>query len=117
MLDRIRTWLPMILALSANSSFWHGTDTDYASYRYQAWNRWSTAGPTDIFGSVASYDRHRTALLGTHVPLDAGMLYYDARLCGHHPTLEVRIADVCLDPEHAAVLAALARALVETAAR
>lgn len=116
-LDRIRTWLPVFLALSTNSPFWHGTDTGYASYRYQAWSRWPTAGPTDVFGSVAGYDRHRTALLGTRVPLDAAMLYYDARLCEHHPTVEVRIADVCLDAEHAAVLAALIRALVETAAR
>ncbi|WP_344121345.1 glutamate--cysteine ligase [Kocuria aegyptia] len=116
-LDRIRTWLPVILALSANSPFWHGSDTGYASYRYQAWSRWPSAGPTDVFGSVAAYDRHRTALLRTQVPLDAAMLYHDARLCEDHPTLEVRIADVCLDPAHAAVLAALVRALVETAAR
>ncbi|GAA1757564.1 glutamate--cysteine ligase [Kocuria aegyptia] len=116
-LDRIRTWLPVILALSANSPFRHGIDTGYASYRYQAWSRWPTAGPTDVFGSVAGNDQHREALLGTRVPLDAAMLYYDARLCEHHPTVEVRIADVCLDPEHAAVPAALIRALVETAAR
>lgn len=32
-LDRIRVWLPVLLALSANSPFWNGTDTGYASYR------------------------------------------------------------------------------------
>lgn len=116
-LDRIRTWLPTLLALSANSPFWHGIDTGYASYRYQAWSRWPTAGPTERFGSPAGYARHRAALLATGVPVDAGMLYYDARICEHHPTVEIRVTDVCLDPEHAAVLAALARALVETAAR
>ncbi|MHC5560660.1 glutamate--cysteine ligase [Kocuria sp. U4B] len=116
-LDRIRVWLPVLLALSANSPFWHGIDTGFASYRYQAWNRWPTAGPTDVFGSPAGYDRHRAVLLGTGVPLDAGMLYFDARLCEHHPTLEVRVADVCLDAGHAAVIATLVRALVETAAR
>lgn len=116
-LDRIRTWLPTLLALSANSPFWHGTDTGYASYRYQAWSRWPTAGPTERFGSPAGYAHHRAALLATDVPVDAGMLYYDARICEHHPTVEIRVTDVCLDPEHAAVLATLARALVETAAR
>lgn len=30
-LDRIRIWLPSILALSANSPFWQGADTRYAS--------------------------------------------------------------------------------------
>jgi glutamate---cysteine ligase / carboxylate-amine ligase len=116
-LDRIRVWLPTLLALSANSPFWHGVDTGYASYRYQAWSRWPTAGPTDVFGSTAAYRRFRQGLLDSQVPLDAGMLYFDARLCEHHPTLEVRVADVCQDPTDAAVLAALARALVETAAR
>lgn len=116
-LDRIRGWLPVLLALSANSPFWRGTDTGYASYRYQAWSRWPTAGPTDVFGSAAAYDRHCQDLLATGVPLDEDMLYFDARLSEHHPTLEVRVADVCLDAEHAAVLATLVRALVETAAR
>lgn len=116
-IDRIRRWLPALLALSANSPFWAGTDTGFASYRYQLWNRWPTAGPTDVFGSIDAYDRLRASLLGTGVPLDPGMLYFDARLCEHHPTVEVRIADVCLEAEHAAVIAAIVRALVETAAR
>ncbi|HKU11571.1 MAG TPA: hypothetical protein VJQ61_10155 [Sinomonas sp.] len=39
-----------------------------------------------------------------------------ARLSDAHPTVEVRIADVCQDPAHAAMLPVLTRALVETAA-
>lgn len=116
-LDRIRGWLPVILALSANSPFWRGADTGYASYRHQLWNRWPTSGPTEIFGSIAAYDRLSESLLATEVPLDRGMIYYDARLSESHPTLEVRVADVCLAAEHAAAIAALIRALVETAVR
>lgn len=116
-LDRIRVWLPTVLALSANSPYWHGTDTGYASYRYQALSRWPTSGPTDVFGSPEGYDRYRAALLATQVPLDAAMLYLDARLAEKYPTVEVRVADVCLSCEHAAVIATLFRALVETAAR
>ena len=116
-LDRIRVWLPVMVALSANSPFWQGVDTNFASYRYQAWNRWPTAGPTDVFGSADAYNLHQKALLDTGVPLDTGMLYFDARVCEHHPTIEVRVADVCLEAEHAAVIATLIRALVETAAR
>lgn len=114
-LDRIRGWLPVVLALSANSPFWRGADTGYASYRHQLWNRWPTSGPTEIFGSVHVYDRLVESLLATEVPLDRGMIYYDARLSESHPTLEVRVADVCLAAEHAAAIAALIRALVDTA--
>jgi carboxylate-amine ligase len=47
---------------------------------------------------------------------DPAMLYFDARLSEGQPTLEVRILDVVTDPEDVGLLAALVRALVETAA-
>jgi carboxylate-amine ligase len=49
--------------------------------------------------------------------LDEGMIYFDARLSRNHPTVEVRVADVCLRAEDAALIAVLVRALVETASR
>jgi carboxylate-amine ligase len=116
-LDRIRVWLPVLLALSANSPFWYGVDSGFASYRYQAMARWPTAGPCGIFGSAKEYDRQARALLRSGVALDDDMLYFDARLSAHFPTVEVRVTDICMDPTHAAVLAALVRALVETAGR
>lgn len=116
-LDRLRVWLPVLLALSSNSPFWMGQDTGFASYRYQAWNRWPTSGPTDLFGSLDSYDRVRGELLRSGVSFDDGMLYYDARLSARYPTVEVRICDIPLVPEHSAVLATLIRALVESCAR
>ena len=45
------------------------------------------------------------------------MMYFDARLAADFPTIEIRIADVCTDPDDAVLIAALGRALVETAAR
>ncbi|MGO4653038.1 glutamate--cysteine ligase [Arthrobacter sp. 2RAF22] len=116
-LDRIRPWLPIILALSANSPFWRAENTGFASYRTQMWSKWPTAGPTDVFGSAASYDRAIARLIGTGVLLDEAMVYFDARLSKDNPTVEIRIADICLYAEDAAVLAAVIRALVETAAR
>lgn len=34
-IERMRPWLPVVMALAANSPFWRGTDTGYASYRSQ----------------------------------------------------------------------------------
>jgi carboxylate-amine ligase len=56
-------------------------------------------------------------MVRTGTLLDTGMVYFDARLSQHYPTLEVRIADVCLRHEDAVLIAALVRALVETEAR
>jgi carboxylate-amine ligase len=50
------------------------------------------------------------------VLLDEGMIYFDARLSRRYPTVEIRVADVCIDLEDTLVVAALCRALVETAA-
>lgn len=114
-LDRIRPWLPVLLALSANSPYWHGIDTSFASYRYQAWGRWPTAGPYDLFGTADAYREVVESALATGVCLDSGMIYFDARLSAHVPTIELRIADVCLLSEDAVTIAVIARALVERA--
>jgi carboxylate-amine ligase len=116
-LDRIRIWLPVLIALSANSPFWHGQDTGYASYRSQVWNRWPSAGPVEILGSPDAYHQLVHDMVSTGVALDEGMIYFDARLSRHYPTVEIRIADVCLRPENTALLAGIVRGLVETAAR
>lgn len=116
-LDRIAPWLPVLLAVSANSPFVDGRDSGYASWRAQVWSRWPSAGPTEAFGSVEGYREVCQILLDSGAARDTGMLYFDARLSVALPTLEVRVCDVCTDPQLAVGIAALARGLVETAAR
>ena len=43
-LDGIRPWLPVLLAVSANSPYSRGQDTGYASWRTQIWGRWPSHG-------------------------------------------------------------------------
>jgi carboxylate-amine ligase len=114
-LDRIRPWLAPLLAISANSPFWQGEDAGYASFRSQVWARWPSAGPYEMFGSAAGYRSFVATVLGTDTLLDEGMIYLDARLSRSHPTVEVRVADVCREPDDAVLVAALVRALVDTA--
>ncbi|CAM5286388.1 putative glutamate--cysteine ligase 2 [Streptomyces avidinii] len=116
-LDRIRPWLAVLTAISANSPFWQGEDSGYASYRSRVWNRWPSAGPVDLFGSADRYHEQVRSMIDTGVLRDEGMIYFDARLSATYPTVEVRVADVCLDPGTPVLLAALIRGLVETAAR
>jgi glutamate---cysteine ligase / carboxylate-amine ligase len=116
-LDRIRPWLPVLLAMTANSPFWQGRDSGYASYRQQVWGRWPSAGPTEPFGTPKSYHGTVQAMIDSGALLDEGMVYFDARLARNYPTVEIRIADVCMVADDAVLLAALVRGLVETAAR
>lgn len=116
-LDRIAPWLPVLLAISANSPFANGRDTGYASWRAQVWQRWPSAGPTEQFGSVEGYRETCRTLLDTGAARDEAMLYFDARLSVGQPTVEIRVCDTCTEPAEAILVAALARGLVETAAR
>jgi glutamate---cysteine ligase / carboxylate-amine ligase len=116
-LDRIRIWLPVLLALSANSPYWQEQDTGYASFRSVLWGRWPSAGPTELFGTEAGYDAAVRSQLATGAALDDGMIYFDARLSARFPTVEIRVADVCTDLRDAVLLAGLARALVDEADR
>lgn len=112
--DRIQPWLPLLRAISSNSPFWHGRDSGYASYRSLVWGRWPSAGPTEPFGSVAAYEQTVEALIATGAVVDRGNLYFDARPSERYPTVEIRAADVCLHPDDAVLLGALARGLVST---
>lgn len=114
--DRMRPWFPVLLALSANSPYWQGEDTGYASWRSQVWQRWPTAGPSEPFGDAAGYRRVAAALEHSGAALDEGMLYFDARPSRRYPTLELRAPDVCTEVDDVVLLAGLGRALVETGA-
>lgn len=115
-INHARPWLPLLLAVSANSPYWRGVDTGYASYRSVLWSRWPTAGPPGVFADRADYDATVDGLLATEVLRDRGMIYWDARPSETFPTVEFRVADVCLEIDDAVLLAALARGLASTCA-
>ncbi|MFE7840003.1 glutamate--cysteine ligase [Streptomyces sp. NPDC057474] len=111
----VSPWLPPLLALSASSPFWLGTDTGYASWRTMLWQRWPTAGPVGCFAGAAEYDAAVEGLIRSGVIKDPGMVYYDVRPCDHQRTLELRICDACPRTETVVLIAGLFRALVEDA--
>ncbi len=92
--NRLRPWLPILLALTANSAVYRNADTGYASWRSVLWARWPSAGPPPIFDSVDEYDAVVEMLRRTGAVLDDGMIYWDVRPSANFPTIEVRVADV-----------------------
>ncbi|HEU5266039.1 MAG TPA: glutamate--cysteine ligase [Jatrophihabitans sp.] len=115
-LNRLRCWLPVVLALSANSPLHDGRDTGYASYRSVLWQQWPTAGAYGPFADAADYDATTAAVIETGAAMDDGMIYFDARLSAKYPTVEIRAADVCPRVTDAVTLAGLCRGLVDAAA-
>jgi carboxylate-amine ligase len=113
-LNHLRPWLPIFQAATANSPFFGGRDTGYASWRSMLWERWPTVGPTPYLRSHQDYETMISDLVASGAMLDQGMLYWYARLSANYPTVEIRMGDVCPTPDDAMLLAALARGLVAT---
>ena len=114
-LARLRPWLAPLLAVSANSPIAGGHDTGWASWRYVIQSRWPTSVPPAAWPDAAAYDAAVRRLIGRGAALDERSVYFLARLSPRYPTIEVRVADVCLDTGTAVLLAGLTRALVATA--
>jgi glutamate---cysteine ligase / carboxylate-amine ligase len=111
-MNHARLWLAPLLALSANSPFWLGEDTGYASYRSQLWGTLPTAGPPGHFASLAEHDALVEALVASGGAMEAEQVYWDLRMPERLDTLEFRVADVCTALDASVMLAGLARALV-----
>ena len=114
-LARLRPWLAPLLAVTANSPIADGHDTGWASWRYAIQSRWPTAVPPAVWPDAAAYDAAVRRLIERGAALDERSIYFLARLSPRYPTVEVRVADVCLDAGTAVLLAGLTRALVATA--
>ena len=113
--NRLRPWLPQLLALTANSAIYRNTDTGHASWRSVLWARWPSAGPPPQFGSAEEYDAAVQLLCDTGVMRDPGMVYWDVRPSANFPTVEVRVADVPATVAETVLFAALVRGCVTTA--
>lgn len=113
-INHVRPFLPALLTVTANSAICDGYDTGYASWRYQQWNRWPSAGSPPMFTSLDHYESVVDAWLRAGAILDRAMVYWDVRLSEKQPTVEFRLADVAATAGEAVLLGVLIRGLVGT---
>lgn len=110
--NHLRPWLPVLLALTANSPIHHGVDTGYASWRSVLTSRWPCSGVPPYFTSAEHYDAVTDMLVDSGAVPDRSMIYWDARPSDQLPTVEVRVSDVPATVDETVLLAVLVRALV-----
>jgi carboxylate-amine ligase len=113
--NHLRPWLPVLLAVSANSPFLQGKDTGYASARHLLYLQWPSVGPPPYLDSVDEYESITATLLETGAAMDRKMIYWYVRPSEQQPTVEIRVSDVLGTSHEAAMLAVLVRALVARA--
>ncbi|MCG5211831.1 glutamate--cysteine ligase [Streptosporangium sp. KLBMP 9127] len=113
--NHLRPWLPTLIALTANSPYFAGRDTGYASWRVISWGRWPVAGAPPYFSSYADYQQTLAVLADSGALMDTGTVFWDIRPSRHLPTVEIRVADVPLSMEDSLTVIGLIRGLVVTA--
>lgn len=113
-INGLARWVPLLLAMTVNSPIWEGADTGFSSWRHVIGCAWPLNMYPAQFASEADYDRRVERLVRSGLILDRGLVSWVARLSSRYPTVELRTADVQLDPRRAVAFALVVRALVST---
>jgi carboxylate-amine ligase len=111
-INRLRTHLPLLLALSANSPFWQGRETGLASARTPLFQAFPRVGIPRAFLDYSDYVSTIDLLLRCEAFPEPTFLWWDARLQPRFGTIEVRIMDAQSTIADSAALTALVQCLV-----
>jgi len=105
--------LPELIALSASSPFWRGSETGVASCRQLVFATQPRTGPPPYFAGYEEYAKVVRTLEETGCLDDYTQIWWDIRPHPRLGTVEVRVMDAVSRVEDAAALAAYVQALVK----
>jgi glutamate---cysteine ligase / carboxylate-amine ligase len=112
LMNQLAYFLPHLLALSTSSPFWQGEDTGLKSYRLTVFGNLPRTGVPETFESYGEWLRLLQVMDETGVCDDPTKIWWDARPSAKHPTLEMRVCDVCTTLEDTLTIAALYQSLL-----
>jgi glutamate---cysteine ligase / carboxylate-amine ligase len=114
-LEAVLPWLPVVLALSANSPFAEGVETGMLSNRAAVLAELPRGGAPPVFGSYAAWEEWVERLTRLGVVEDHTRVWWDVRPHPRFGTLEIRIADQPTALARTALLSELMVMLVASA--
>src|SRR5687768_15135569 len=116
--DKLRNYLPELLALSASSPFVENVNTGLHSARTQIFTRFfPRCGVPDVFGAWRPYEDYVRFLYETGSVTEHTQLWWSVRPHLSFPTVEIRICDAQPELADAQALAAFATSLTARIAR
>jgi carboxylate-amine ligase len=110
-MENVVPWLPVVLAVSANSPWFEGHETGMMSMRAEVLSLLPRHGAPPRFESWAEWQRLVDTFCKAGVVTDYNAIHWDMRPHPKHGTLEIRIADQPTDIRHTAAFVAVLRAL------
>jgi carboxylate-amine ligase len=114
-LEAVLPWLPLVLALSANSPYFEGAETGLASTRAELLALLPRSGAPPAFEDYEAWARFAESLVALGLADDLMRLWWDVRPHPRLGTLEVRMPDQPTRLAATAAFAALCQALVAAA--
>jgi carboxylate-amine ligase len=114
-LEWVLPWLPVLLALSANSPYLEGEETGLHSSRAEVLSLLPRAGAPPRLATFAEWQAFVDRLVGSGLVTDYTALWWDVRAHPRFGTLEVRIPDQPTDSRLTAAHVALVQALCAVA--
>jgi carboxylate-amine ligase len=112
LINLLTPWLPHLLALSANSPFWQGVDTEFASCRATLFRPSAHAGIPLHFEDWSRFGEYYELMRKNSVFGAMKDLYWDLRPRPDLGTIEFRICDAPASLSHLLALTSLIRCLV-----
>lgn len=106
-MNRVRRYLPLLLALSSSSPFWQGRNTGLKCFRLAVTDSQPRSGLPERFATWDDYERAITLLHHSGAIDDPTKIWWDIRPSARFPTLEARITDVCPRIDDAVTVALL----------
>ena len=112
-MQALRPYLPVLLALSASSPYWLGFDTDFASYRSRILSAAHTYGTPPVLASWGEFEKLWQVAGRARMFESFKDMHWDIRPRPDLGTLEIRIMDAAACVSDVIALTALCVALTE----
>ncbi len=110
--NRLRTHVPLLIALAANSPLWRGEPTGLMSSRVPIFRAFPRVGLPPRFENWEDFERRVETLSRSGIIEDYTYLWYDVRPHPRLGTIEIRAMDSQTRVEHTIALSALVVSLV-----
>ncbi|AZA12700.1 Carboxylate-amine ligase YbdK [Corynebacterium choanae] len=108
----LMTHYPHLLAISASSPGWNGSDTGYASHRTMLYQQLPTAGIPYGFHNWDSWSDYVAQQAKSGVISHTGAMHFDIRPASKWGTIEIRVSDAPSNLKELGAIAALTHLLV-----
>lgn len=112
LMSQVSYFMPHLLALSSSSPFWEGHATGLKAFRPIIIGDLPRSGFPEVFDNWNDWTDMLDDLAATGMVTDPSKIWWDIRPSSRHPTLEIRICDICTWAEDGLTIAALYQSIL-----